>query len=386
MAVTGIICEYNPFHKGHAKQIRYLKDRGDTVVCLMSGDYVQRGEPALLDKSLRAKAALEAGADLVLELPVQVSLSSAEGFAAGGVGILSILCDTLCFGAEHPEDTDFFATAEALLSNRFTFFLREELAAGVSFPRARQAALERMGVASGLLVSPNDILGVEYAKAILAGGKRMKLEPIFRGGDYHADVADRSDPSATSLRKLFREGGDWTPYVPNPEIFRGAALHTLEAGERAVLAKLRSMDEAEFEALPYGSEGLWRKFQTACERERTIEDILEAAKSKRYTRTRLNRMLLCAFLGLTDRDMKQAAPYVRLLGLSQAGGRVLRGRKNSFIVNAGERKRCPYEERERKFSALYGLFALDATEGPVRRGQVVFPSGFPSVQGQKDVL
>lgn len=386
MAVTGILCEYNPFHKGHAKQIRYLKDRGDTVVCLMSGDYVQRGEPALLDKSLRAKAALEAGADLVLELPVQVSLSSAEGFAAGGVGILSALCDTLCFGAEHPKATDFFATAEALLSNRFSFFLREELAAGVSFPRARQAALERMGMESGLLVSPNDILGVEYAKAILAGGKRMKLEPIFRGGDYHADVADRSDPSATSLRKLFREGGDWTPYVPNPEIFRGAGLHTLEAGERAVLAKLRSMDEAEFEALPYGSEGLWRKFRTACEQERTIEDILEATKSKRYTRTRLNRMLLCAFLGLTDRDMKQAAPYVRLLGLSEAGGRVLRARKNSFIVNAGERKRCPYEERERKFSALYGLFALDATEGPVRRGQVVFPSGFPSVQGQKDVL
>ena len=379
MAVTGILCEYNPFHKGHAKQIRYLKDRGDTVVCLMSGDYVQRGEPALLDKSLRAKAALEAGADLVLELPVQVSLSSAEGFAAGGVGILSTLCDTLCFGAEHPKATDFFATAEALLSNRFSFFLREELAAGVSFPRARQAALERMGMESGLLVSPNDILGVEYAKAILAGGKRMKLEPIFRGGDYHADAADPEDPSATALRKLFREGGDWTPYVPNPEIFRGAALHTLEAGERAVLAKLRSMDEAEFEALPYGSEGLWRKFRTACEQERTIEDILEATKSKRYTRARLNRMLLCAFLGLAD-------PYVRLLGLSEAGGRVLRARKNSFIVNAGERKRCPYEERERKFSALYGLFALDATEGPIRRGQVVFPSGFPSVQGQKDVL
>lgn len=386
MAVTGILCEYNPFHKGHAKQIRYLKDRGDTVVCLMSGDYVQRGEPALLDKSLRAKAALEAGADLVLELPVQVSLSSAEGFAAGGVGILSILCDTLCFGAEHPKATDFFATAEALLSNRFSFFLREELAAGVSFPRARQAALERMGMESGLLVSPNDILGVEYAKAVLAGGKRMKLEPIFRGGDYHADAADPEDPSATALRKLFREGGDWTPYVPNPEIFCGAALHTLEAGERAVLAKLRSMDEAEFEALPYGSEGLWRKFQTACEQERTIEDILEATKSKRYTRTRLNRMLLCAFLGLTDRDMKQAAPYVRLLGLSEEGGRLLRERKNSFIVNAGERKRCPYEERERKLSALYGLFALDAPEEPVRPGRVVFPGGFPSVQGQKDVL
>lgn len=386
MAVTGIICEYNPFHKGHAKQIRYLKDRGDTVVCLMSGDYVQRGEPALLDKSLRAKAALETGADLVLELPVQVSLSSAEGFAAGGVGILSDLCDTLCFGAEHPKAADFFATAEALLSSRFSFFLRESLAAGVSFPRARQTALERMGIESTLLVSPNDILGVEYAKAILAGGHRMKLDPIFRGGDYHAELADSENPSATALRKLFREGGDWTPYVPEPEIFQGAAVHTLEAGERAVLGKLRSMDEAEFEALPYGSEGLWRKFRTACEQERTMEDILEATKSKRYTRTRLNRMLLCAFLGLTDRDMRQAAPYVRLLGLSEAGGKLLRERKNGFIVNAGERKRCPYEERERKFAALYGLFALDAPEEPVRPGRVVFPGDFPSVQEQKDVL
>lgn len=341
------------------------------------------GRTGAAGQSLRAKAALEAGADLVLELPVQVSLSSAEGFAAGGVGILSILCDTLCFGAEHPKATDFFATAEALLSNRFSFFLREELAAGVSFPRARQAALDRMGVESGLLVSPKDILGVEYAKAILAGGKRMKLEPIFRGGDYHADVADRSDPSATSLRKLFREGGDWTPYVPNPEIFRGAALHTLEAGERAVLAKLRSMDEAEFEALPYGSEGLWRKFRTACEQERTIEDILEATKSKRYTRTRLNRMLLCAFLGLTDRDMKQAAPYVRLLGLSEAGAGCCGRGKTASSSTPGSGSAAPTKNGSESFPLSTASLPWMPRRGRSAGGRWSFPAVFPLYRNKK---
>ena len=391
MKTVGIVAEYNPFHAGHRKQfdrIRAEFGRETAIVCAMSGNFVQRGPPAVLDKTLRAKAAVACGADLVVELPTTVSLSSAEGFAAGGVKILSSMCDALCFGAETGEADTLMDTARALLSEDFSPLLRRELDSGKSFPAARAEALAQMGLSGEILRRPNDILAVEYCKAILARNSPMVPFPIRRDGDYHDQAPHRENPSATAVRRLMLEGGAWDSFVPEPAraIFENAPLHSLAAGERAVLARLRTMTDGEFEALPYGSEGLWRKFQTACEQRRTIEDILEATKSKRYTRTRLNRMLLCAFLGLTDRDMKQAAPYVRLLGLSGEGGRLLRERKNSFIVNAGERKRCPYEERERKLSALYGLFALDATEGPVRRGQVVFPSGFPSVQGQKDVL
>ena len=147
MDVTGIICEYNPFHLGHQKQIDYIKaakpDGG--IVCLMSGNYVQRGAPAILDKSLRAQAAVECGADLVLELPVTASLSSAEGFAQEGVRILGCFCNALCFGAETADKDTLLATAEALLSDRFPAALHRELDKGLSFPAARQAALEAMG-------------------------------------------------------------------------------------------------------------------------------------------------------------------------------------------------------------------------------------------------
>ena len=130
----------------------------------MSGNYVQQGAPAIVDKSLRAQAAITCGADLVLELPVTTSLSSAEGFAAGGVRILSRMCDTLCFGAETAEADLLLNTAQALLGDAFPPLLRKELDTGKSFPAARQAALEALGLP--VLSQPNDILAVEYCKAI----------------------------------------------------------------------------------------------------------------------------------------------------------------------------------------------------------------------------
>ena len=166
---VGIICEYNPLHLGHKKQIdRIRREFGPetTIVCAMSGNYVQRGMPAIIDKSLRAQAALFAGADLVLELPVTTALSSAEGFAAGGVRILSQLCDKLCFGAETADRDTLLHTAEALLSPKFSPLLRSHLETGKSFPAARQAALEEMGANASALSLPNDILATEYCKAI----------------------------------------------------------------------------------------------------------------------------------------------------------------------------------------------------------------------------
>ena len=172
---VGIICEYNPFHLGHRKQIvRIREDFGaDTgVVCAMSGNFVQRGHPAIFDKTRRAEAAVRSGADLVVELPVPVALSSAEGFAAGGVSLLSRLCDGLCFGAETPDSEELLTAAQALLSEDFPPRLREQLATGKSFPAARQGALEAMGLSGSLLESPNNILAVEYCKAILAEHSR----------------------------------------------------------------------------------------------------------------------------------------------------------------------------------------------------------------------
>ena len=283
MRIIGIICEYNPLHLGHARQIRYLKERFEdcAVVCLMSGNFVQRGAPAILDKSLRAQAALASGADLVLELPITYALSSAEGFAAGGVRILSGFCDGLCFGSESGDARALMAVARQLLSEEYTQSLRSQLEKGLSFPAARQAALGEMG---SLVCRPNDILATEYCKAIIAQGSAMEPLPILRPGSYHDEVPDGDNPSATAVRKQMLEKQDWAPFVPENVrgIFDGAPVHTIANGEKAMLYRLRTMTDEEFEDLPYGSEGLWRKLMHASRGCAALEEILTATKSKRY--------------------------------------------------------------------------------------------------------
>ena len=355
--ITGIICEYNPLHLGHKKQLDLIRkaDPEGSIVCLMSGNYVQRGKPAIVDKSLRAEAAIRAGADLVLEMPVGGSLSSAEGFANEGVRILGKLCDILCFGAETAEKESIFTTAKALLSPEFSEILVRYMDEGQSYPAACQAALEELNVSGELLRRPNDILAVEYCKAILKQNAPLDIFPICREGDYHDRLPDRENPSATAVRELMLLGGPWQDYVPFvPE----GELHTLEQGEKAILARLRTMTDEEFESLPHGSEGLWRKLMHAARSGATLEEILEEVKSKRYPRTRLDRMVMCAFLGLTAEDIKMPAPYVRVLAFNDKGRQILRDSKERItLVNAGENVDSPYQEIETRCGRLYGLFA-----------------------------
>ena len=370
MKTVGIICEYNPLHLGHKKQIdeiRRLFGPDCGVVCLMSGNFVQRGTPAIIDKSIRAKAAIYCGADLVLELPVEYALSSAEGFAAGGVSILGSFCDGLCFGAETADSEILLRTAKALLSDEFPPLLKVQLETGKSFPAARQAALAQKGLDAALLETPNNILAVEYCKAILAQKSPMLPVPIHRGGSYHDELPDEENPSATSIRKLMLGSRDFKSLVPaaTQKLFDDTPLHSLDAGERAILAKLRTMTDAQFEALPYGSEGLWRKFMHACREQATLEDIIAATKSKRYTRTRIDRMIMCAFLGLTEADLAAPVPYVRVLALNDRGRTVLKkARETGTFFNAGEISQTPYGERERIIGNLYGLFAIGKPDAP----------------------
>lgn len=363
MQITGIICEYNPLHLGHQKQMTTLRAQlPDTgIVCLMSGNFVQRGQPAIVDKSLRAKAAILSGADLVLEMPVTASLSSAEGFAQTGADILSGFCDNLCFGAETGTAHTLMATAQKLLSPEFSIALREHLDKGLSFPAARQAAL-----GDDLLSRPNDILAVEYCKAILS--KNYKLNPIViqREGNYHDTVADPENPSATAIRQLMLESGAWLDYIPSEarDIFDGASTHTLKQGEKAILARLRSMTEADFENVPHGSEGLWRKFMRAVSNCATVEEIIEKTKSKRYTRTRLDRMLMCAYLGITREMLDTPIPYTRVLAFNDRGREILNiARNTGDFLNAGQVSDSWYQTLEDRCGDLYGLFA-DTPELP----------------------
>lgn len=360
MKITGIICEYNPLHLGHKKQLDAVRlyDPDGGIVCLMSGNFVQRGMPAIFDKMSRAKAAVLSGADLVLELPVTAVLSSAEGFAAKGVGILSRFCDEICFGAENADGPHLMKLARALLSQDFSEALRAELDKGLSFPAARQIALDNMGLDASVLALPNNILAVEYCKAILAQDSNLKPHVILRQGSYHDSMPDLENPSATAMRLLIEKGEPWQQYGPETANFDDATVHSLQHGERAILARLRTMTDAEFEALPYGSEGLWRKLMHASRQEASLEDIIAATKSKRYTRTRLDRMVMCAFLGITEQILSSPAPYVRVLGFNDKGRQILnKAREAGCFVNIGEQQNSPYQQLEDRCTQLYGLFA-----------------------------
>ena len=359
MQIAGIICEYNPLHRGHQKQMDILRAQGYGVVCLMSGNFVQRGYPAIFDKMCRAEAAVKCGADLVLELPIPYALSSAEGFAAGGVHILSQLCDTLCFGAETADCDTLMHAAQALLTPEFSEKLRIHLDAGLSFPAARAAALADMGVAQNLVETPNNILAVEYCKAILSQNSALTPFPIHREGSYHDAAPDPENPSATSVRNLLENGEGWQDFVPDAAVscFENAPIHTLNQGETAILYRLRTMTDAEFEALPYGSEGLWRKLMHASRECTTLEDIIAATKSKRYTRTRIDRMILCAALGLTAEDLSTPVPYCRVLAFNDTGRALLKTVKESgYFVNIGTDTHHPYQQIEHRTTSLYGLF------------------------------
>lgn len=376
MNTVGIICEYNPFHNGHQKQLDAIRVHfgADTaIVCLMSGNYVQRGAPALFDKAVRARAAVECGADLVLELPITYALRSAEGFADGSVAIFDRLgVDALCFGCECGDSNLIMSTAKMLLTPKFSECLQEELKSGVSFAAARQRALSGLCDASAL-EKPNDILAVEYCKAILRRNSRMTPFAIRREGDYHGEACDTENPSASFLRRQIEAGQAWEDSVPPTaaSLFSAAPRYTLEAGERAVLARLRTLSDEAFEALPYGSEGLWRKLMRSCREQPSIEAILSATKSKRYARTRLQRMLLCAYLGIIADDLKAEAPYVRILAFNDRGRQILHEISSDILlVNAGAQPpNAAYYALECRASDLYSLFCDDDAQMKCRTEQ-----------------
>jgi len=364
--IVGIICEYNPFHFGHLRQFRMIRERFGTdtaIVCVMSGNYVQRGEPAMWDKFTRARTAVACGADLVLELPVTGVLQSAEGFAQCGVEILTRFgADTLCFGTECGSTEYLMSLAERMTTEEFKDKLQGFLSEGLSYAAARQLAAEDQ---EDVLSKPNNILGLEYCKAILE--QRSSLQPyaILRNGDYHAETADAKAPSASAIRKLVPDG-NWKDYLPVAELMAQSPWYAMEFGERAVLARLRGMTNEEWERAAHGSEGLWSKAMKAARRESSLQAVMDAVKSKRYPMSRIRRLLLCAYLGLSAEDLHKRSPYVRILAADSLGFSLVKQAKRNRdidLINPGEiPENRDYYAKEITATDLFSLFAAPGFE------------------------
>ena len=394
MRTIGIIAEYNPFHSGHRHHLEMCRqDFGPdcAVVCAMSGNWVQRGSAAITDKWTRAAQALAGGADLVLEIPTLWAVSSAEPFARGGTEVLSAsgVVDVLSFGSEAGAVEPLARAAAALDTDAWKAALHVFLKQGVSFPAARQKAAERLlGDEAACLKTPNNNLGIEYLRAIARLDHPLEPHTIPRIGAAH-DTCESGETyaSASYLRQQLADPDSDAlfPYLsPEAEALLRTDPVQLSFCTRGVLARLRSMTEEEFQALPDSSEGLSHRLAQAARTASTLEDLYAQTKSKRYTHARIRRMVLWAFLGLTEADRPEHVPYLRVLGFSPKGRTLLRQMKTAarcpVLIKPASAAKLPPEARrvfelEARCTALYDLcrknFGLlpgknEYTQTPVR--------------------
>lgn len=339
MKIAGIVAEYNPFHTGHAHQIAQTRARlGEehAVLAVMSGNWVQQADCAIADKWTRAHLALMGGADLVVELPTVWAASTAESFARGAVSILNACgADALSFGSECGDVEGLKQVAACLDSPEYEVRVRGLVSGGATFAACRQQAVEDLlGTELGRLLSkPNNNLGVEYIRALRSLGSKTEPMTVLREGAAHNTTGQTTHfVSATQIRMELTEG-NWDaaqPYLPEGgrELLEGrtVARTGLEQVSRAILARLRTMTAEDWEKLPDCgvAEGLPRRLERAGKTCTSVEGFFDLAKTKRYTRARLSRLVLWAWLGLTAADVPAAPPYIRVLGFNQRGREALR--------------------------------------------------------------
>ena len=333
--------EFNPFHNGHKYLIDSLKQtEDDTVTAVISGNFVQRGEPAILDVNKRTEMALECGVDLVLSLPLPFCVSTAEKFALAGITVLDSLntLDFIAFGSESNSPELIKECAEKLRSAEFDKLVSKLIDSGISYPVAREEAISQLFGAevADVLKSSNDILGVEYVKALLELNSRLGVKTIQRIGAGH-DSSDGTGNirSASFIRSVVDNADEMKKFLPEQvfSILKTAIdeknVMDYEKYEFSLLYKLRTMTVEEINNLPDVSEGLEYRIYDAVRTATSYNELLEKIKTKRYTLSRIRRILNYAYLGVTKDDLLLPVPYIRVLGFNEKGAGILKSVKNN---------------------------------------------------------
>ena len=328
MNVCGIICEYNPFHNGHKHHIEQTKESfGAThIVAVMSGNFTQRGDVAIVDKYKRTETALKNGVDLVIELPVAFSLASAEQFAQGAVFLLNSLgcVNMLSFGSECGNINLLKETAGAVCFARESDELTSYMKNGMSYPAALQKAIGKFYTDDVIetLATPNNTLAVEYIKALDELASSIRPVTIKRKAAGHdSDLSTNPEiASASQIRKLLQAGEDISAFAPDCNFSNTASLANLET---AILSKLRFMSRNDMEKTPNVLTGLDNRIYKAVRVSTNLNELLFLIKTKRYTLARIRRIVLSAYLGITKNDLKNNPSYVRILGMNGMGKEIL---------------------------------------------------------------
>ena len=323
LSVFGVICEYNPFHNGHKYLLEQIKSDNNSVIAVMSGSFTQRGDVAIADKFSRAETAVKYGADLVLELPTVYACAPAETFARGAVQVLrgTGVLDSLCFGSE-TDDTELLkAAADIFEDERFKTELKANMESGDYYPKAVEKAAETIHSQklAKLLSTPNNILAVEYLRALR--GTDIGFKAVKRVGTNHdSNEVSGEYTSASNIRSIIKQGGSFSSFTPDYEITNPADFKNLE---RTVLYRMRTMNKDEIAALPDVKEGLENRIYDAVQTSGSLDELLDSVKTKRYTLSRLRRILVYALLGITADLPQTDAPYIRVLAFNKKGAELM---------------------------------------------------------------
>lgn len=362
MKIAVTICEYNPFHNGHKYSLDEIKKNAgaDAVICVMSGNFTERGDIAIMHKYDRARHAVLAGADMVIELPTVFATANAEIFARGAVKI----CETLnaervlCFGVENGDKQGLIATASYLLREtaEFKALLKKELDVGASFARARSNALKRLdppGVDLGFTASPNNILALEYAKAVIYGGYKIDLLPITRtGAEYKATTCPKGNIfSASGIRELIVSGKRKKAAKYVPDYVYADLPQTLPDVDELVLYALLAASGDKLAELPDCSEGLENRIKAMLKATFTRKELIEKLATKRYTEPRLNRITLSALLKIDARFTAKCLKndlYLKVLAVKK---------DRLDLLSALSNKKTPFIMRKRDADGLSGTAA-----------------------------
>ena len=343
--ILAIVAEYNPFHNGHLYHLQKSKQlvNPDYSICIMSGNFCERGDASIIDKWSKAEVAIKCGFDMVIELPTLYSISSAENFAEGSLKILEIFDGddvTLSFGSECGDLITLNSISDILYNEpeEFKTILSHELSKGLSYPKARENALllylNDVRKYTNLLLGPNNILGIEYLKALNKLNSKVKPLTIKRidSGYNSMKIKDRL-ASATAIRELLRNNKDIKKLVPTAtynsiveNTKQGKLINNLSVFEKEIIYTLRKMSLNEIANLQDVSEGLENSIKQAANNCNNLEDLINSIKSKRYTRSRIQRILLYSILDITKKDIQtsyKAKPYIRVLAVSKRGKHLL---------------------------------------------------------------
>lgn len=382
MKIIGIVAEYNPFHNGHLYQIETSRKtlEADAVVAIMSGNFVQRGKPAFFNKWVRTKAAIDSGVNLVIELPTYFATASAEMFAHGAITLLNNMgcIDFLSFGSESDDLSTLSRVSKLLCEEPFEYKikLKEELNKGHSFPKAREKAIHLALDLQLDFNKPNYILGIEYLKSLQKCNSSIRPHVVKRqGSGYHDTELNTTFASATAIREQFFKDfhfdhlASYMPFHSLNAYSESLKTHTLyERFQDLLLYKLRSIKAHQLRDLRDFSEGIENKVIETAIKSTNYKELVDGIKSKRYTETRVNRMLLSAFLDLPISPFSLSEHgYFRVLGMDATGQAVLKKMKKNanlpIITNINrireDIKANPLLQLDIKASNLYALLSQD---------------------------